>query len=347
MPLVSIIVPVYNVEKYIERCVKSLTGQTLQDIEIILIDDGSTDGSGSLCDLLQTEDSRIKVIHQKNAGVSAARNKGLEVATGEYIAFVDSDDYIDNNMYQSMIEIATMHNCDVVMCDCLKEFENHREVYTHDIRSGYYTREDIEKEYFQHLLMMPNVEYPPTISNWLCLFKQKNNDACGDDHKSTRLRYEEGIRFSEDLLFGAELLYQANSFYYMKGQCFYHYCMNPQSTTHTFAPNKWNNYVKLYNRIKDKFFECIDYDFSKQIDLVLLFFVYNSIGDILVTNKLNYKEKKQKIREILQEQIVRQMFRRVNIWKLPIRVKLKLLTFMYKHDVGIQVLIVRGKGKRK
>ena len=111
-----------------------------------------------------------------------------------------------------MMEKAEQYDCDVVMCDCVKEFGDKSELYTHEIRSGYYSREQLEKEYFPHLLIMPNVEYPPTISNCLCLFKNKN----------IKLRYEEGIRFSEDLLFGAELMYQALSFYYMKDCCFYH-----------------------------------------------------------------------------------------------------------------------------
>ena len=90
MPLVSIVVPVYNVEKYLIRCVKSLTGQTLKDIEIILVDDGSYDNSGKICDQLKVNDSRIKVIHKSNGGLSSARNAGLNIATGEYIGFVDS-----------------------------------------------------------------------------------------------------------------------------------------------------------------------------------------------------------------------------------------------------------------
>lgn len=346
MPLVSIVVPVYNVEKYLERCVKSLTEQTLQDIEIILVDDGSLDSSGKLCDLLKTEDERIKVIHQKNVGVSAARNRGLEIATGEYITFVDSDDYIDSDMYQAMMEKAVQYDCDVIMCDCIKEFNDHTEIYTHDIRPGYYDRENIEREYFPHLLMMPNVEYPPTISNCLCLFKRiiradKKNSVIV--HNKPQLHYEEGIRFSEDLLFGAELLYRADSFYYMKGRCFYHYWMNPQSATHTFVSDKWNDYVNLHERIKEKFSNCVEYDFSYQIDLVLLFFVYNAVGDIISTKSLKTKEKERKIKEILRSKNVRQMFSKVNIWKLPVSIRLKILTFMYKYEMGIRPLIVRKK----
>jgi len=89
---VSVIIPVYNVEPYLERCVKSVVGQTYQELEIILVDDGSKDGSGKLCDKLADSDSRIKVVHQKNQGLSGARNTGIRQATGEYVVFLDSDD---------------------------------------------------------------------------------------------------------------------------------------------------------------------------------------------------------------------------------------------------------------
>ena len=97
-PLVSVIVPVYNVEAYLARCVASLRGQTYPDLEIILVDDGSADGSGLLCDSFAREDPRIRVIHQPNAGVSAARNAGLEAASGSYVCFVDGDDWAEETM---------------------------------------------------------------------------------------------------------------------------------------------------------------------------------------------------------------------------------------------------------
>lgn len=99
-PLVSIIVPVYNVKPYLTRCVQSLTNQTLEEIEIILVDDGSTDGSSQICDSFAQSDTRIKVIHKSNEGQGIARNYGLEVATGEYVTFIDSDDWVDLSTYE-------------------------------------------------------------------------------------------------------------------------------------------------------------------------------------------------------------------------------------------------------
>ena len=98
-PLISVIVPVYRVEKYLDRCLQSIAGQTYRNLEIILVDDGSPDSSGAICDAWAAKDSRIRVIHKKNAGAGAARNTGLDVATGEIISMIDSDDYLEVHMY--------------------------------------------------------------------------------------------------------------------------------------------------------------------------------------------------------------------------------------------------------
>ncbi len=111
--LISIIVPVYNVEKYLEKCVKSIIHQTYQKIEIILVDDGSKDNSGKLCDELQKKDNRIKVIHKPNGGLSDARNAGLKLAQGQYIGFVDSDDYIAKDMFQTLYHLIQENNADI------------------------------------------------------------------------------------------------------------------------------------------------------------------------------------------------------------------------------------------
>ena len=103
-PLISVIVPIYQVEKYLEQCLDSILNQTYRNLEIILIDDGSPDRCGDICDRYASLDSRIKVIHQPNAGLSAARNAGMDIATGEYISFIDSDDYIDPHFYEKMEE---------------------------------------------------------------------------------------------------------------------------------------------------------------------------------------------------------------------------------------------------
>lgn len=117
MKKISIIVPIYNIANYLERMLDSLLCQTYSNLEIILIDDGSTDGSEIICDSYKNKDKRIKVVHQKNSGVSIARNVGLKLATGDYIGFVDSDDIIDENMYKKLYNNMTNYNCEISVCN--------------------------------------------------------------------------------------------------------------------------------------------------------------------------------------------------------------------------------------
>ncbi len=116
MDLISIIVPVYNMEKYLDRCVASILHQTYTNLEIILVDDGSSDNSPLMCDKYASQDNRIKVIHKKNGGLSDARNAGLEVATGSYIGYVDSDDWIEPDMYERMYMACAQNNADIAVC---------------------------------------------------------------------------------------------------------------------------------------------------------------------------------------------------------------------------------------
>ena len=117
MPLISIIVPVYKVEKYLEKCVKSILNQTFADFELILVDDGSPDQCGKMCDEYAKMDDRVKVIHKENGGLSDARNAGINLASGKYISFVDSDDYISNDMYELLYDLITTYDADISICD--------------------------------------------------------------------------------------------------------------------------------------------------------------------------------------------------------------------------------------
>lgn len=124
MALISIIVPVYNVEKYLHKCINSILNQTFKEFELILVDDGSTDKSAQICDEYKRKDSRIKVIHKKNGGLSDARNMGLESAVSEYIAFIDSDDFIHPQMFEILYNISLKYDSDISMCDFKRVYEN-------------------------------------------------------------------------------------------------------------------------------------------------------------------------------------------------------------------------------
>ncbi len=115
-PTISIIIPVYNVEKYIKKCIESVLSQTFKDFELIIINDGSKDNSGRICDEYAIRDSRIKVVHKANGGLSDARNTGIEIATGKYLGFVDGDDYIDEDMYEELYKSIKENNTKIAMC---------------------------------------------------------------------------------------------------------------------------------------------------------------------------------------------------------------------------------------
>lgn len=139
MPEISVIVPVYKVENYINECVDSLISQTFTDIEIILVDDGSPDDCGSICDAYAEKDNRIKVIHQKNAGLSAARNAGIDEATGQYLCFVDSDDYVSDDYCQTLYDLLVNFSCDYSVCGVVRFNDGKAPILASSNKSTIYT----------------------------------------------------------------------------------------------------------------------------------------------------------------------------------------------------------------
>lgn len=146
MPAISVVVPVYNVEKYLPHCVRSLREQSFADLEIILVDDGSPDGCGALCDAYAEEDDRIRVIHKENGGLSSARNAGIEAARGRYIGFVDSDDYVEPEMYERLYTLAEKERADIAVGSYWICRGNQRKPFTQETESRVYSgREAVEK----------------------------------------------------------------------------------------------------------------------------------------------------------------------------------------------------------
>ena len=184
--MISIIVPIYNVEKYLSKCIDSILAQTYNDIEVILVDDGSPDNCPMICDEYAQKDNRVIVIHQKNAGVSAARNAGLKVAQGEYIGFVDADDYINENMYSEMISAFQKYSVELAICG-----------YNYVNENG-----DINREYNcsdvevvnQYCVYYRYFDIPPTIRLGVCnkLFKR---------NLLMNLLFSESIKGAEDAEF--------------------------------------------------------------------------------------------------------------------------------------------------
>lgn len=157
-PLISVIVPIYNVEKYLARCVDSIVNQTYKNLEIILVDDGSPDLCPQMCDDYAEKDSRIKVVHKKNGGLSDARNAGMAVAKGEYISFIDSDDYVSDDFFECLLDVMNKENSDIAECSVVKLYEDNRfDEFSDDLSVKTYDTQDAmsvliaENPFHQHV----------------------------------------------------------------------------------------------------------------------------------------------------------------------------------------------------
>lgn len=200
--MISIIVPVYKAEKYINRCVDSILSQTFTDWELLLIDDGSPDNSGEICDGYARNDKRIRVFHKKNGGVSSARQKGQEEAIGEYTIHVDPDDWVEPEMLQELYAKAKEDDADMVICD-------------------YYTNEDVTQEYIKQQPV--NLDSKVVLNE---LFQQLHGSCCNKLVRracySRKVNFPKGINCCEDLIWCVQVLMCRPKISYI-GKAFYHY----------------------------------------------------------------------------------------------------------------------------
>lgn len=190
MPEVSIIVPIYNVEKYLRRCIDSILNQTFEDFELILIDDGSTDDSASICEEYVIKDKRVKYIYQDNRGVSEARNKGIESCCGKYIQFIDSDDYVDRDFIEILIKKIKKDKSDIAFIGFYNEYDN-GEVYNKKVYDNSLMTDKVKK-YCLKLYEKDLFGY-----TWCKIFKSsivKNNN----------IKFNKDIYYCEDELFTCE-----------------------------------------------------------------------------------------------------------------------------------------------
>lgn len=244
-PLVSVIVPVYNVEKYLDRCVKSILGQTYKNIEIILIDDGSTDMSGELCEKYASEDKRIKVIHKENKGLVSARKTGVNAATGTYVAYVDSDDWIDKTMYEELVKEIVQHNADIVTSGLYREYHESTVVEFDHLPEGIYERELIENKIFPELIFTGNFfESGINIHLYNKLYKRELV-------RRNQLNVDSQIRVGDDAALVYPCIMDANKIV-ITHKSFYHYCIRQNSVMSTGYKNEISGYKKIYNVIKKK-----------------------------------------------------------------------------------------------
>lgn len=229
--LISIIVPIFNVSKYLDNCVESILNQNYKNIELILVDDGSTDGSEKKCDDWAQKDSRVVVIHKENGGSADSRNVGMEAAKGEYIGFVDSDDWIAPEMYEKLIEVIHERNLDMSVCFFKAVSDENYEFNNTEYPTTEYTGRD-----FANLII---AEKKPRISYaiWKCLYKR---EVIKD------IKFYKGVHYNEDAVFLIESLWNAKKMAFIDAPMYY-YRVHESSISNIDISEK---------RINDILFKC-------------------------------------------------------------------------------------------
>lgn len=294
---ISIIVPVFNIENYITKCVDSLINQTYENIEILLIDDGSTDNSGNICDDLSKKDNRIKVVHKKNGGLSDARNYGISISKGKYITFIDGDDYIEDKMVENIVNIINSYNPEIIVTNFLRETDDGK----------------IFKEKLPQKLGVCNTE--ESLRNMLLT----NFSAC---NKFFKINLFKTIKFPvgknyEDIYTVPDLVLISNKIYFDENY-YYHYMQRENSIIHSkFNKSKFNYYYsvvdcskKLINKNLDEEIDCFkalsfsnllyDIYISKNEYKAEYKTVYNDLCKICI-KKNKYISKSKKIMILLQK----------------------------------------------
>lgn len=250
--LISIIIPVYKVEKYLEKCIQSLINQTYENLQIILVDDGSPDNCGKICDEYAKKDHRIEVIHKSNGGLSDARNKGLEIAKGEYIGFIDSDDYIESDMYEVLYNLLKQYNADVSICNFYTVSQGKIAIKNAENGIKEYNRIEILKE----VLLDNNIQ----SYAWNKLYKKELFD---------EIKYPVGKKY-EDIGTTFYLLEKCNKVV-VTGKPEYYYINRQDSIVNNVTETTITDYIELimqrYDYIEENIKELSSYnkDYLKRI----------------------------------------------------------------------------------
>lgn len=244
--LISIVVPVYNVEKYLKRCLDSLVNQTYKNIEIILVNDGSTDSSLEICKGYAKKDSRVKIISKKNEGLGYTRNEGINIAKGIYIAFIDSDDYVDENFYEKLYVSAKKYNSDMVYASFKSVDKNNKMRTTFNIKLNkqVYIGEDIKTNILYNVIENNGNHKRLPMSACMILYKKEIIDKYNIRFLSER-QYA-----SEDLIFNLEFILKANTISIVNN-AYYYYCYNQNSLTRKYKADRFKKVMIMYDYLKD------------------------------------------------------------------------------------------------
>lgn len=339
-PQVSIIVPVYNVEKYVRFCIDSLLKQTLKNIEIILVDDGSTDSSGKICDEYAKLDTRVKVIHQTtNRGLGLTRNSGMKIATGEYIGFVDSDDIVSIEMFRVLYENACQYHADISYCRYKKfyledELENQIEEKTSAVKV-FEGNKEIRQYILDRIGMDPSSKFDNLYgaSVWCGIFTHKIL-------KSIDAKFVSERQFiSEDMIFDIDVIPNCNTIVHCDN-LFYYYRYNPNSLTTVYKHDRFEKNVELYHEMQRR----LSLKFSEKE-------LFNSMSRYLLTTariaiiqevsfiSLNGREKaKRNILKICNNKDIISILNEYEYKKLPI--KYALTCYLMKNKKATKLCMI-------
>lgn len=269
---VSVIIPIYNAEKYLEQCIQSVVNQTLKDVEIVLIDDGSTDGSAKICKDFMKQDSRITYYYKENEGLAAARQDGIERSLGQYIGFVDSDDWIEPDMYEKMYNAAKSCDGDVVLCNA---FLNDERIESKDrINSGMYNEYSIKKDILPKTIIRidekgrrRNIRW----SNCLRIYKRQMIE-------ENNISFNRTFRRCQDLPFTLDNMLVAKSFYYLD-EYLYHNRQDAGSLSRGYTKDMWNLIKPLIQHINEALKTRTDIDWKANNEASAFFLTWDSIAN--------------------------------------------------------------------
>ncbi len=320
---VSIIVPIYNVEKYLDRCLSSLLNQTLTNIEIILVDDESPDNCPEMCDEYAKKDNRIKVIHKKNGGLGFARNSGLEIASGEYFAFVDSDDYIELDFYERLYNAAKKDNFDIALGGMSGRYTDKIIRGTHIYAGKVFDKTDIQ-----------NILFPSVIGPDIYDRNYSGMSTCKGIYKLSLVK-DNNIKFvsereyiSEDAIFDIEIFKYISSAVVIGGSGYY-YCYNSVSLSHKYNEQRFEQIKKLCEYELSLIKEYPNYTILKE--RIIGTFLNNIIAVLKQEtenyNKTHKKSDKLKIKNIVRDKYVKEILKDYTIKNLPKKKRI-LFTFI-------------------
>lgn len=335
-PVLSVIVPVYNVEKYLDRCVKSLLNQSFQDIEIILVDDGSTDSSGQMCDIWKTRDCRIKVVHKKNQGLGFARNSGIEIATGKYIAYVDSDDYILPDLFIKVIQRLEKTSADICYFGCIDIWTDHK-LYGHPPKKLFYSSNETI-EYVKAILgpIPQSTEFLfGGVSAWSGIVKRELLE------KNCIKFHSEREFLCEDIIYNLQVCMSCESIA-IEPTCLYCYCHNDtNSLTTKYRADRFEAALKLYFYIREMLGNYVENEeINERIIRSLMQNLIVCVKQEILYEKTHGKKYMNKmLNKICSNPTVQKSLGRYPIKKMPIRQRILFYTMKYKNCLILRQIV--------